>query len=78
MTIDEPKRRIHGHRKRQRQPMIGPREMKLLREYVNGFELPRLKEANIRGRERDGITKRNEAVTRICQWVTASSWPSNL
>ena len=26
--------------------------MKLLREYVNGFELPRLKEANIRGRER--------------------------
>ena len=23
-----------------------------LREYVNGFELPRLKEANIRGRER--------------------------
>ena len=25
-----------------------PREMKLLREYVNGFELPRLKEANIR------------------------------
>ena len=28
------------------------REMKLLREYVNGFELPRLKEANIRGRER--------------------------
>ena len=34
-----------------RQPMIGPREMKLLREYVNGFELPRLKEANIRGRD---------------------------
>ena len=28
------------------------------------------------GRERDGITKRNEAVTRICQWVTASSWPN--
>ena len=27
---------------------IREREMKLLREYVNGFELPRLKEANIR------------------------------
>ena len=27
-----------------------------LREYVNGFELPRLKEANIRGRENDWLT----------------------
>ena len=34
MTIDEPKRRIHGHRKRQRQPMIGPRE-----RYVQRLEI---------------------------------------